>query len=202
MGKSLCIKTAVICLILLTINSCQLGQLIDSNQDSIKSIEISSKLKEHILNNIYASASNLKLCDGDIDKSLSQDSSSVYELNNREYLVEILCFLGAYQGNYQYFLYQIKDAQVEIKPLSFQQFIQDEENKIQLKNISSLAGSPVYDQDNQILTIVAKARGLADCGSFAQYQWKNSEFILLEYRIKEKCDGNYLPPENYPKIYP
>jgi hypothetical protein len=183
----------------LIINGCQTKKQDNLREDNLS---LSSEIQEQILENIYNKQKDLQLCDGEIDKSFSKKSSSVYPLNKEEYLVEIMCFLAAYQGNYQYFLYKINAGNVTIQPLYFQEFIRDNNQKINLKNIRSLGGSPSYDPQTQVLTIYTKGRGLADCGSFSQYQWEQSRFELKEYRLKSECDGNYLEPENYPQVYP
>jgi hypothetical protein len=180
-------------------NGCYTKNKNDLTEDQLV---MSSEQKHKILTHIYENKQQLHLCNGEIDKSVSQNSSSIYRLNEKEYLVEIMCFLAAYQGNYQYFLYKNIDSEFTIKPLYFQLFSKNNRNKINLKNIRHLGGFPNYDQETQILTIYTKGRGLADCGSFSQYKWEQDRFKLLEYRLKSECDGNYIEPENYPQIYP
>ena len=199
MGKLIYFNLFIITLFLIIVNGCKSRQQIDYDEDISQATSKSSQL---ILADLYQQKDKLQLCQGEIDLSLSENSSSVYQLNNQEYIVEILCFLGAYQGNYQYFLYSIKGQEVEIKPLFFQEFNKDKADKFKLKDSRNIGGLPSYDEESKILTVYTKGRGLADCGNFAQYKWEDSKFKLLEYRIKEKCDGNYLEPENYPKIYP
>jgi hypothetical protein len=199
MGKLIKFNLFILILFLLIGHSCNSREKSNSDGELSKTPSKSSQL---ILDDLYSQKDKFQLCEGEIDSSLSQDYSSVYPLNNREYLVEILCFLGAYQGNYQYFLYTVKGQGVEIKPLSFQEFSKDKTDKFKLKDSRSIGGVPSYDEESKILTVYTKGRGLADCGSLAQYKWEDTKFKLLEYRIKEKCDGNYLEPENYPKIYP
>lgn len=182
------------------IEGCQLTQKYDSEPLIIT--DIPPELSKEIIKKIYHKRKSLNLCEGDIDQSISSDSSSVYKLKDNQYLIEILCFLGAYQGNYQYFIYTINDSQKEIKPLSFQTFTRTKNNDLKIQNNFNLGGIPDYNEEDKLLTIYTKGRGLADCGTFAKYKWKDSQFNLLEYREKKDCDGNYLQPENYPQIYP
>lgn len=199
MSKILFLNIALILSLIFTVTACQSQQNLNSNPNSV---EVSEELRQKILTDIYEQKNNFQLCQGDIDQSISRDSSSVYRLKENQYLVEILCFLGAYQGNYQYFFYQLNDANSPINPLSFQEFRQNKSNDFRVKSSVNIGGIPDYHQENKILTIYTKGRGLADCGSFAKYQWQDAQFELLEYRVKEQCDGNYLEPENYPQIYP
>ena len=157
---------------------------------------------EKILDYIYKNAKTLGVCEGEIDKNAAQEFSKVYPVSNGKYLVEVLCFLGAYQGNYEYFLYDRKASEVILKPLDFDIFEIDDSGKITKKQSHSIGGLTEFIPDKQELTVLTKYRGLGDCGALAKYQWQQEKFKLLEYRIKEKCDGNYLEPEQYSRIYP
>jgi hypothetical protein len=199
MGKLFFLNFFVVTFLIFIIVGCQSRQQKGYHNNLA---EVSQELREKIINEIYDKKDNLQLCEGDIDESLSSKSSSIYKLNNNEYLVEILCFFGAYQGNYQYFFYKINNLQSKISPLYFQEFSKNKNNDFKVKNSINIGGIPDYNEENKILTVKTKGRGLDDCGSLAKYQWQESQFELLEYRVKDKCDGNYLDPENYPKIYP
>lgn len=199
MSKFLSLNISLILFLILILSGCQSKQKINSDPHFP---QVSEDLHKKIFNDIYEKKNDFQLCQGDIDQSMSYDSSSIYKLKEDQYLGEILCFFGAYQGNYQYFLYQINDSQPTISLLSFQELTKNKNNDFRVKSSINIGGIPDYNQENKILTIYTKGRGLADCGSFAKYQWQDSQFELREYRVKEKCDGNYIAPENYPKIYP
>jgi len=157
---------------------------------------------EAVLQHIYDHIDTLGVCDGDLDLSLSQEGSSVYPMGQQQYVVELLCFLGAYQGNYEYLLYRPTPDGADVKPLRLAIFEADEAGTLNQLDTRSIAGLPEYDPEQKVLTVMTKYRGLADCGAIAQYKWQDSKFELLEYRSKEECDGNYIEPEQYPKIYP
>lgn len=159
------------------------------------------KSDQDILKIIYSKENEIKLCDGQLDPEVSRQSSSVYALNKQEYLVEILCFMGAYQGNYEYILYKNEGGNLTIKPLLFKSFIADGQGKFNSTTVRSLAGISNYNSEQKVLNVYTKDRGLGDCGSTAQYQWGNNDFELIEYKSKSECDGNALEPEDYPVIY-
>jgi hypothetical protein len=159
------------------------------------------KTDQDILNLIYGKENEIKLCDGQLDRDVSSQSSSVYALNKEDYLVEILCFMGAYQGNYEYILYQNNGSQLTIKPLLFKSFSPDKQGKYNSNMVRSISGIPNYNSHQKVLNLYTKDRGLGDCGSTAQYKWKNNDFELVEYKAKSECDGNAIEPENYPVIY-
>ena len=158
--------------------------------------------EDQIIKTIYQQKESLNLCNKEQDQDLSSDSAKVYQLNEQEYLVEILCFLGAYQPNYQYFFVLVNDSfELKIKPIFFTTF-KAKNKDLQLTNTRSLTGITNFESETKSLTIETKGRGLGDCGSFAVYKWENNNFNLKEYRYKGNCDGVYLNPEDYPLIYP
>jgi hypothetical protein len=180
--------------LILSILSCQ-----KESKESENLPTITSEKKQEIIKTIYSQQKTLNLCNQQQDKELSKDSANIFTLNNQQYLVEILCFLGAYQSNYQYLLLEQKSSEIQI--INFDTFDNNSEN-LKLINTNTLIGTAEFDSLTQTLILETKTRGLGDCGSFAQYQWNNNKFELKEYRHKPDCDGVYLPPENYPLIYP
>ncbi|MDV2998724.1 MAG: hypothetical protein N5P05_000330 [Chroococcopsis gigantea SAG 12.99] len=152
-----------------------------------------SKNSQNLVKKIYERRDSLKLCGGDTNAEIALNSSSVYSLDRGRYLVQFICFLGAYQGNYHY----IFAADNNFKILSLD--IIEGKKKTSTKEI---VGLPTFNPKTKTLTVYNKYRGLGDCGSWAKYQWRGDGFQLLEYREKQKCDGKYIDPEKYPKLYP
>jgi hypothetical protein len=186
-------------LILSTVSGCLNQTKIDNLEKDKKSARIED---EQIIKAIDQQQNSLNLCNQEQDPDLSADSVQVYQLNEREYLVEILCFLGAYQPNHQYFVTLIDSpSNFAIKPIFFTTF-KVRNKDLQLTNSRTLTGIANFEPDSKSLIIETKGRGLGDCGSFAIYQWENNNFQLKEYRYKGNCDGIYLNPEDYPLIYP
>lgn len=162
----------------------------------------STTFSQDIFNYLYENRQELNLCQGEIDQVIAQKQIRTYQLDQQSQLIEFLCFMGAYQGNYQYFLYQEMPRKTTIQPLSFEIFQEGEKSQITTKiTVNSLGGLPTYQPQNQTLEIITKYRGLADCGSWGRYQWQQGQFILREYRLKATCDGQYIEPENYEIVY-
>lgn len=162
-------------------------------------IQISPTEKQRVIATIYSQQEKLNLCEKERDKGISPEATEVYPLDGEKYLVEILCFMGAYQGNYQYLLFSSHNSTV--KKISFTTFTMQLENR-RITDSFTLVGTPQFEPKMRILSVYSLARGLGDCGSFARYRWDGFGFKLLEYRGKFKCDGRYSPPEEYPLIYP
>ncbi|MEC4806710.1 MAG: DUF1176 domain-containing protein [Jaaginema sp. PMC 1079.18] len=151
---------------------------------------------------LYDNREELQVCDGTIETEASQDFSETYAIAPNQALVQVLCFLAAYQGAYQYYLYTETDNGIEITPLELTSYIAEENGEYTAMNSRDIGGLPTYNTNDGTLTIFSKGRGLGDCGTWAQYQLKENTFELVEYRAKGDCDGNYVEPEAYPQVYP
>jgi hypothetical protein len=178
----------------LTILGCQ-KQIKDSDQLS----SISDEEKQAIIEKVYSQQKEINLCNQQRDKDLSKDSANIFVLNDRTYLIEVICFLGAYQSNYQYLLFD--QTSEEITVINFETFDNSTDN-LRLTNANTINGMTDFDTTEKNLMVITKSRGMGDCGSFAQYKWYHNRFKLMEYRYKKDCDEVYIPPEDYPLIYP
>lgn len=157
---------------------------------------------ESILDRVYDHKESIPLCEGEIDPDISQEFSSVFPLEQNKYLLEIICFRGAYQNNYQYLLYSQDQGKDFIKTLLLETWEIDQDGRTAKKLNSVQAGLAEYQSQEKVLTIVTKYRGLGDCGALGKYQLVNDQLKLVEYRVKAACDGHYLEPEQYTKVYP
>jgi hypothetical protein len=153
---------------------------------------------EKILNYVYSQIKSRGLCNDEFDYEVSKNISKVYEISSQQYLVELLCFSGAYQGNYEYFLYDKNGLNL----LNFDIFEVGNLGKIVKTSVNNIGGLPEYNNGEKELILFTKYRGLGDCGAWAKYKFDRREFKLLEYRIKANCDGNFVEPEQYSQVYP
>ncbi|MGI0482771.1 DUF1176 domain-containing protein [Geminocystis sp. CENA526] len=169
------------------------------NQDSEQLSSISDQEKQVIIEKIYSQQKEINLCNQQRDKDLSKDSANIFVLNDRTYLIEIICFLGAYQSNYQYLLFDRTSEEIEV--INFETFDNSTDN-LRLTKTNTINGMTDFDTTEKNLMVITKSRGMGDCGSFAQYKWYDNRFKLMEYRYKKDCDEVYIPPEDYPLIYP
>lgn len=157
---------------------------------------------ERVLPYVYQNAEKLGLCSGELERETSKQFSVVHAVGNDKYIVELLCFMGAYQGNYQFVLYSQQGESITLKPLTLDRYEASEAGNVSKTREATVGGLFDYNPAQKTLQVTTKYRGLADCGSLARYQWENDQFKLVEYRIKEKCDGQFVDPEKYAKVYP
>ena len=159
-------------------------------------------LEPNILDNFYTQAETLGACPDYFDLEASKNASATYSVNDNDAVVEVLCFLAAYQGAYEYWLYQATESGGEFTRLSFDSYTAGESGGYSQIQVQELGGLPTYDPAQETLTVFTKYRGLGDCGSYSEYQWQGTGFELVTYRSKDECDGTAMEPIDYPQIYP
>jgi Protein of unknown function (DUF1176) len=63
--------------------------------------------------------------------------------------------------------------------------------------------SPTWDIKTRTVTALTLGRGSGDCGTLEKFRvTPEGEFALVEVREKPQCDGNAMPPEQFPLVYP
>jgi hypothetical protein len=57
-----------------------------------------------------------------------------------------------------------------------------------------------FDPETNLLGTFQKGRGVGDCGSAAEYKYnpENQNFVLIEARLKDTCDGE---DSDWPIVY-
>ena len=127
--------------------------------------------------------------------------SKAFQVTDKKYLVQIQCFMAAYQGAFEYVLWIDESPKPRVVPLEFDSF---QEPKVgeKPKRITdrSIAGLPRVNVRSQTMTNFTKFRGVGDCGSSALYKLEGDRMVLQEYRAKYECDGKYI--QDFQIIYP
>jgi Protein of unknown function (DUF1176) len=127
--------------------------------------------------------------------------SKAFQISDKKYLVQVMCFLAAYQGNFEYVLWIDEVEKPRVVPLQFDSFQEPKAGeKPQRVTYRSIAGLPRVNVRSQTMTNFTKFRGVGDCGSSALYKLEGDRMVLQEYRAKYECDGNYV--QDFPIIYP
>jgi hypothetical protein len=127
--------------------------------------------------------------------------SKAFKITDKKYLVQIQCFLAAYQGNFEYILWIDEAQKPRVISLEFDVFQEPKQGEKPLRiTEKSIAGLPRFNVRSQTLTNFTKFRGVGDCGSSALYKLEGDRMVLQEYRAKYACDGNYV--QDLPIIYP
>lgn len=106
---------------------------------------------------------------------------STSQLPDGRTILEVLCFMAAYQGAFEY---RWQDGLAPVLAEDGQPI--------------APVGLPTLDVSTGRLTWLSKARGLGDCGDYFVYQLRGERFALLEHRSRP-CDNpdDYTPPEQW-----
>ena len=112
-----------------------------------------------------------------------------YELSDKQYLVEVACAAGAYQGAQVYVHLDESKSPPVINPLTFNNYVAADEDKLEQEETPELWGTPTFDAGTKQLTVLNKYRGPGDCGALATYGFEGGTPKLLEFRAKTRCDG-------------
>mgnify|MGYP001334747205 CR=1 FL=1 len=121
-----------------------------------------------------------------------------YSLSEKESLVQVMCYLGPYQGVYEFVYFN--EYTRETKQLLLTNYYKD--NGVERKEVEqNVCGTPYYVDD--VLTSFCKGRSMGDCGHVFSYRFNDvrKELETVEVRVEEKCEGNY-DRSSWEVIYP
>jgi hypothetical protein len=124
-----------------------------------------------------------------------------YQLAEKQYLVQVTCTGGAYQGSQVYYFYDETSQQPAAKLLNFEAREAQDEKSLTKTQATELWGQPTFDEKTKQLKVFNRFRGVGDCGILATYGFANGEPELKELRAKINCDGKGAgDPEKWTRI--
>jgi hypothetical protein len=146
---------------------------------------------------------SLGICKDNFQAEATQKGmgSKAFQISDKKYLVQIQCFLAAYQGAFEYVLWSDDSPKPSVVALEFDSFAESKAGE-KPKRITSraISGMPRVNVQKQTMTNFTKFRGVGDCGSSALYKLEGDRMVLQEYRAKYECDGKYV--QDFPVVYP
>jgi hypothetical protein len=153
----------------------------------------------------YSSITKCKLPSGN---SVDPEYIAAYEINQKEYLIELICFRPRSNIDYQYILYSDNSVTPKAKIISFNTLEPSliESGKIQKTELLMISGVAQFFPEDNTLRVVHKGIGAGGCGYAAKYKLIEEKFELQEFR-KYDCYSSgiiqpFKSPEEFPKIYP
>ena len=114
-----------------------------------------------IMNQVLKQKLKLGLCQDSVETS-EPEVSEVYTNGQGQYLVNVLCFMAAYQGAHEFVLVESLDNQFEMEHSGL-----------------SLAGYPTLDAKTNILYNDYKLNGAGSCIQSSQYHWSGPHLRLV-----------------------
>lgn len=130
----------------------------------------------------------------------SGDNSGVkvYKIAGGRELVEIVCFLGAYQGQQIYYL---RAPNGSFTLLEFDQFESPNVGVLEPYRAAEVTGTSQLITPSNQLKVFRKYRGIGDCGQLLTYSLEKAQPQIIEFRTR-KCEDNktYIPPEKWRQV--
>jgi hypothetical protein len=143
-------------------------------------------------------------CEEAYEGTMSKETAGLefYELAGGQYLVEVVCTTGPYQG-YQFYSYLDETkSPPSARLLTFQTFQSEGGGPPKKTETREMWGLATFDAGTKRLEIHNRYRGPGDCGSLATYEFQDGAPRLREFREKSECDGNYVEPREWKRIFP
>lgn len=123
-----------------------------------------------------------------------------WKLNAQVQLVEVSCYLGAYQG--QEMLYFTRTDDIARRPPISLLLYQDSGNGRPVgKRRTVFIGTLGFSIRTERLNVLDKFRGAGDCGISSTFTLQNDRFVPIEVRAKLACNGKPpYDPARWPKL--
>lgn len=134
-------------------------------------------------------------------KDESQAGMEFYQLGNRQYLVHITCYGGAYQPGFVLALYD--EAKKKSRLLRLKHYERATNGRITTYRDAEIAGFDTFNPKTKQLTVFSKSRGPGDCGSQVIYRFANGNLFVKEARAQACYEDARAPvtdPERWPLI--
>ncbi|MDB9372825.1 DUF1176 domain-containing protein [Nodularia sphaerocarpa] len=126
----------------------------------------SSPTSETILNEVISRQKSLQVCNFEFDSEAARKSSQVYTNNQGQHLVQLLCFMAAYQGAFTFLEVDTTQPELKIKPLELE-----------------VAGFPQFDSKTKILSNAYKFTGAGTCIQETQHYWNGDGLRLVSSQL-------------------
>lgn len=128
--------------------------------------KVEGEEKVPIFNEVLERQTELELCEDGDDLRQNLEQSDVYVRDETQYLVRVLCFNAAYQGNYEFVSVNTAQTPWEMRHADF-----------------DLVGYPTFDPKSSILTNSYKFNGVGTCLETSSYYWDGYALRLVSSRL-------------------
>lgn len=122
--------------------------------------------RESILNEVINRQQSLQVCDFEFNQEAAREFSQVHIGENNQHLVQLLCFMAAYQGAFTFLEVDTSGSEMKITPLHIE-----------------MAGFPTYDPKTKILSNAYKFTGAGTCVQETQYYWNGGGLRLISSEL-------------------
>lgn len=166
-AKKIAPLSAIIVFHLISCTSVTAPKLSSSPQPTQSpSIVANNPNPETILNEVISRQKSLQVCDFEFDPEAARQFSKVYTDNEGQHLVQLLCFMAAYQGRFAFLHVDSSQSNLKIQSLELE-----------------LAGFPEFNLQTNILSNSYKLIGAGTCIQETQHYWRDDTLKLVSSEI-------------------
>ncbi|GAX35986.1 DUF1176 domain-containing protein [Nodularia sp. NIES-3585] len=138
---------------------------------SIVSVSDKSNPKaETILKEVISRQKNLQVCNFNFDAEAALEFSQVYTNDKGQHLVQLLCFMAAYQGAFTFLRVDTTQPELKIEPIELE-----------------IAGFPNFDPKTNILSNAYKLIGAGTCIQETQHYWNGDGLRLISSQLIDQA---------------
>ena len=131
----------------------------------------------------------------DCDQPLKNEPRDAYDLGGNLKLVELPCWLAAYQAGSIFVVFDPALPE-RVRLLKFEQL--GDKGFVREASLTM----PSFDPKTKTLRSMHKGRGLGDCGTLGTWRWTGADFKLTGFWNKENCDGRPFRAEKRWQVFP
>lgn len=133
--------------------------------------------------------------EAETNPSFLAEQSFAAELGAGRTLWAIVCSSGATNVGFALFVEDPSKVADRFDPLLFAAFTES----LGWSGVETLS-NVAYDPEKRRLTAIEKGRAAGDCGVYGAWEWVGEAFRMVEYRVKEECDG-VGEPSKFPIMF-
>lgn len=131
------------------------------------------------------------------EEAVMRKGATGYYLSEESSLWEIPCARFAYQASSVFAIVYTPEPSKNFTYVMFD----GPKGRVRTTEANQLM-SPRWDVARRIVTGISLGRGAGDCGVYERHRLgEDGQFTLIEYRVKETCDGVATKPETFPLIF-
>ena len=127
-------------------------------------------------------------CESDFRYPASVSGIDVYPENDKQYIVQVMCTFGSYQGRQKFFYVSLAGDKTTVSPLPFPQYEVNKKKAVKKETSVELWGSVLNDSDHNKFIILNQYSGNGHCGTLTTYKIADGKVTTLTFRAQPDCE--------------
>lgn len=128
-------------------------------------------------------------CEEDFQYPDSVSGVDIYPIKDNQYIIQIMCTMGSYQGRQQFFHLTINGDKASVKAMKFPLYEINKKQAVLKESTSELWGNVLNNSDYNKFTILNQYSGYGHCGTLTTYKIINGEVTATKLRAQPDCES-------------